>query len=198
MKGFEIVICDMPDRENIVAEIHYKGEYWAEISNEDHEFVIQFYPHPNKEFWEFNLEQALEALEKAKERYQSFFGNYKLDELDEAIKKCDTLKDKMEILMSLPPHAEKPVSLNTQIFLIDLLGEIVDGDYVYACLDHSWPQRLYAYVIPQLSEEVANNASHAQKKLQAFCRKDQYSAEEFVKPITDLLEARFRKISRKK
>jgi hypothetical protein len=40
--------------------------YWVEISQEADELIIQFHPHPRQEYWEFPLEDALEALEQAK------------------------------------------------------------------------------------------------------------------------------------
>lgn len=58
----------MPDREYLVATISYQGKGWAEINHEEEEMKIQFYPHPNQPYWEFNLEDALEALEEAKRK----------------------------------------------------------------------------------------------------------------------------------
>lgn len=34
------------------------------------EFLIQFYPHPKQEYWEFPLNEALEAIEEAKKSLQ--------------------------------------------------------------------------------------------------------------------------------
>ncbi len=73
MKHFDISIASLPDRENLVAEISYKGYQWAELSNEHNKFMIEFYPHPEKGDWEFPLDEAFEALEKAKKKYQSYF-----------------------------------------------------------------------------------------------------------------------------
>lgn len=66
MEKFRITIASLPDREHVVAEILYKGIQWAEISQETDELVIQFYSHPNKQYWEFPLEDGLTALEQAK------------------------------------------------------------------------------------------------------------------------------------
>jgi hypothetical protein len=33
-KDYRIVVADMPDMENPIAEVHYKNEYWAEVSAE--------------------------------------------------------------------------------------------------------------------------------------------------------------------
>lgn len=66
MKRFRITIASLPDRERLVAEILYQGIQWVEISQEKKELAIQFYPHPEKGYWEFNFEEALEALNQAK------------------------------------------------------------------------------------------------------------------------------------
>jgi hypothetical protein len=71
MKQFYITVASLPDRENLVAEVFYDGVQWAEISQENTEVVIQFYPHPRQDHWEFPLEDAMEALITAKKR---FFG----------------------------------------------------------------------------------------------------------------------------
>lgn len=68
-EDFYIVVASLPDRENLVAEICFKGYQWVEISQETgDELVIQFYSHPKERYWEFPLDQALEALEQAKKK----------------------------------------------------------------------------------------------------------------------------------
>lgn len=69
MKQFEITIASLPDRESLVAEIFYDDVQWVEISQEKEEIVIQFYSHPQKKFWEFPLDMALQALEEAKKKF---------------------------------------------------------------------------------------------------------------------------------
>lgn len=66
MKGFEIIIASLPDREKVVAEIYYDNIQWVEISQETGELLIQFYPHPKQEYWEFQFDEAMEALQEAK------------------------------------------------------------------------------------------------------------------------------------
>ena len=66
MEKFRITIASLPDRERLVAEILYNGVQWAEISHETDDVVVQFYPHPRQEYWEFQYDEAMEALEKAK------------------------------------------------------------------------------------------------------------------------------------
>lgn len=64
---FNVDVLDVPDRENLVAEIDYKQNQWAEISAEvPNEFVIQFYKHPEKDYWEFPFDEAMDVLQKAK------------------------------------------------------------------------------------------------------------------------------------
>ncbi len=73
LNDFQIDIASLPDRENLVAEIYFKGFLWIEINQEQSDkMIIQFYTHPHQHYWEFPLEDALAALEKAK---------YKLAEL---------------------------------------------------------------------------------------------------------------------
>ncbi|QVL55878.1 MAG: hypothetical protein KFB95_01345 [Simkaniaceae bacterium] len=66
---FNIDILELLDRENPVAEIDYKKHQWAEISAEvPNKFVTQFYNHPEKNYWEFPYEEALEVLQEAKDQ----------------------------------------------------------------------------------------------------------------------------------
>ena len=68
MNRYRINIISLPDREYLVAEIIYNGYQWVEINQEKGNLEIQFYPHPNKPYWEFNLEEALDVLAKAKQK----------------------------------------------------------------------------------------------------------------------------------
>lgn len=69
MEKFRITIASLPDREHVVAEILFEGVQWAEISQEaDNELIIQFYSHPRKKYWEFSYDEAMQILEKAKEK----------------------------------------------------------------------------------------------------------------------------------
>lgn len=68
MSDFEIVVASIPDRDELITELYYKGSQWVEISHETNEMLIQFYPHPSQGYWEFSLKKALEALEQAKQR----------------------------------------------------------------------------------------------------------------------------------
>jgi hypothetical protein len=67
-EDYRIVICDMPDREELVAEVHYKNDYWVEISAEiPNKFVIQYYNHDSRNYWEFSFDEAMYVLQQAKD-----------------------------------------------------------------------------------------------------------------------------------
>ena len=68
-EDFRIVIADMPNKEEPVAEVHYKNEFWVDISYEDHEyFVTQFYNKNDGNYWEIPYEEAMKVLKEAKAR----------------------------------------------------------------------------------------------------------------------------------
>lgn len=69
INNFRIVIVSLPDRDHCVCEIFYKHIEWAEISQEGSEIMIQFYPHPSLDYWEFPLDVALEIVQKAKKKF---------------------------------------------------------------------------------------------------------------------------------
>ncbi len=66
-KKFSIRIASDTSREKVFAEIYYNNEEWAEISQEEENPVVVFSPPLRGKYWEFSLEEALAALEKAKE-----------------------------------------------------------------------------------------------------------------------------------
>ena len=74
---FRITIASLPDREELVAEINYNHEQWVEISQEPgiERPIIQFYSPANMEYWEFPLDEALEALELAKKKFLGLVSN---------------------------------------------------------------------------------------------------------------------------
>lgn len=73
MNNFRIVISSPPDRERLVAEIWYNDMFWVEITQEQDkgEVKVQFYAHPKELCWEFPFNEAIEILEKAKNRLVS-------------------------------------------------------------------------------------------------------------------------------
>ncbi len=60
------MVASLPNKERPVAEIYYNNMYWVQISQETDELSIHFYSHPTEKCWNFSLDQALEAIEKAK------------------------------------------------------------------------------------------------------------------------------------
>ncbi len=74
MEKFRITIGSFPDKENLVADIIYENAQWAEITQETDELIVQFYSHPRQKYWEINLEDALEILEKAKKKLLALGG----------------------------------------------------------------------------------------------------------------------------
>ena len=66
MEKVRITLSSLPDRENLVAEIFFDGVQFAEISNENNQFLIQFYPHPRKDCWELPFNKVLEVIKNAK------------------------------------------------------------------------------------------------------------------------------------
>ncbi|MCB1072607.1 MAG: hypothetical protein KDK96_05835 [Chlamydiia bacterium] len=70
---WEIVIADVPDKEEPVAEIYYKDEFWAEINYEDHgSFFVCFCNKDNANYWEFPYEEAMQVLQEAKDHLAKF------------------------------------------------------------------------------------------------------------------------------
>jgi len=68
MNKFEIMIATLPHRERPVAEIYYNNMYWVQISQETDDLVIHFYSHPTEKCWEFEFDEALKAIDKAKRK----------------------------------------------------------------------------------------------------------------------------------
>ena len=66
LENFKIEVVDLPTREDLVAEIFYKKIQWAQISFEQEKLMIQFYSHPFEEYWEIPCDDALQALQLAK------------------------------------------------------------------------------------------------------------------------------------
>ena len=67
-ENYRFIICDTPDKEELVCQIFCKNEFWAEISVEvPDEFVVEFYQHKGRRCWEFPYDEAMEVLQKAKD-----------------------------------------------------------------------------------------------------------------------------------
>jgi len=63
MNKFAVEIIHYLEHEGPVAEIYYDSSQWAEITKKKEGITIKFYPHPNKEYWEFPCEDAIKILE---------------------------------------------------------------------------------------------------------------------------------------
>ena len=67
MEKFDIIISSPPEGERPVAEIAYGYVQWAEVSqSSDGELVVEFYPHPKRDYWEFEFEETIQILEEAR------------------------------------------------------------------------------------------------------------------------------------
>lgn len=63
-----ITIASVPDREGLVAELWSDNELWGEIFQEGNELRLALYPNPNHIFWNFDAEDAANAIQKGKEK----------------------------------------------------------------------------------------------------------------------------------
>lgn len=63
-----ICISSPPDREKLVAEVFIGDAQWAEINQDSQALRVEFYPRPDGEPWQMDYEDALKALDEAKQR----------------------------------------------------------------------------------------------------------------------------------
>jgi hypothetical protein len=68
MEKFEIEILNYLNKKLPVAEVYYNQNQWAEISSREGELIIHFYTPSGMKYWEFSLEEAIQILNKAKDR----------------------------------------------------------------------------------------------------------------------------------
>ena len=66
LDNFEFVIASPIDRDELICEIYYKGEIFAEISQDNKNLLIQLYSPQNQKYWEFPLLQFQNIIEEAK------------------------------------------------------------------------------------------------------------------------------------
>lgn len=64
--GFEIVSSRLSDLKTPVVQIYYSDIQWTQISNTRDGCIIEFYPNPKKEYWEFFCDEALDVLNRAR------------------------------------------------------------------------------------------------------------------------------------
>ena len=67
-----VVITSPPDREDLVAEIYCGDVMWAEVNRETGSLRLEIYPNPQGGPWVFDFVRAIEGVEAAKRRLESF------------------------------------------------------------------------------------------------------------------------------
>lgn len=60
-----ISVASPPDRKNLVAEIFFGLEQWAELNTESGTLTIELYPRATGEAWSFPVDDAVAAVEEA-------------------------------------------------------------------------------------------------------------------------------------
>jgi hypothetical protein len=63
-----ITISSPPDRRNLVAEIFFDNEQWAELSKEGENLQLDIYPKQDGQPWSLSFQKVFEVLIEAKER----------------------------------------------------------------------------------------------------------------------------------
>lgn len=70
---YTFIVCDAPDKEELVCQVLYKNKFCIEVSAEEpHNYTIQIYNHPENKNWEFPYSEAMEVLEEAKNRLAKY------------------------------------------------------------------------------------------------------------------------------
>lgn len=64
-KGFEILIADDSEREELYAELWFDNEMWAEITQEHNQVRLNLYPRQNGEPWSLPFEAAQQQIRRA-------------------------------------------------------------------------------------------------------------------------------------
>lgn len=60
------IIADVPDREELVAELWCDDEMWGEISQEGGNIVLELYPKPDGQPWRFSPDAAERVIRVAR------------------------------------------------------------------------------------------------------------------------------------
>lgn len=66
--GYRVWISSPPDREQLVAEIFFGDQQWAENNQQRGTLEVEFYPRVDREPWLVAYDAALRALEDGKRR----------------------------------------------------------------------------------------------------------------------------------
>ena len=65
----EIIIASLPDRDQVVAEIWFEDDQFAELRHENDSLVFEIYSRPgNNGPWDIRFDELLEVLNAAKVR----------------------------------------------------------------------------------------------------------------------------------
>ena len=66
-EDYKFIVCDVPDKEELVCQIFVKNEFWVEVSAETYNtFEVDFYQNKNRKSWNFPFDETVKALQKAK------------------------------------------------------------------------------------------------------------------------------------
>jgi hypothetical protein len=65
---WRICISSPPDREELVAEIFFDDQQWAELNQEDTALELEVYPRADGQTWKIPYHQVILALEEAKKK----------------------------------------------------------------------------------------------------------------------------------
>lgn len=69
MSDFEIIMLNEQNSRKHICKIHYNNFIFAEIATVDEEIIIRFFRHPINYDWQFKIDQAIENIKLAKEKY---------------------------------------------------------------------------------------------------------------------------------
>lgn len=64
--GFHYIIADVPDREELVAELWHDHDMWGEISKENGEAMLELYGREDGEPWRFPPEPVEQLINLAR------------------------------------------------------------------------------------------------------------------------------------
>ncbi|MEO6982032.1 MAG: hypothetical protein ABI072_02825 [Edaphobacter sp.] len=78
---FRICIAKTPKRTKPVADIFFEDTQWAEVSQDDPELKIEFFPGPDHQPWHLSQTAAEDALQLASERLTAGTKTYPKDSL---------------------------------------------------------------------------------------------------------------------
>jgi hypothetical protein len=63
-----VCISSPPDRRELVAEILFDDEQWAELNQEDGTLTLEVYPKHSGSHWQLSFDQVIQGLTEAREK----------------------------------------------------------------------------------------------------------------------------------